>query len=73
MTSTVGVTVASGNYAIAGKPRIDPMAPNNSAPLLRMGDRGSGLQMPPLATTSTKVADLEGGVVDVTAWIDSLP
>jgi mono/diheme cytochrome c family protein len=71
--SSVGVIVASGNAAIVGKPRIDPMAPDTSAILLRMKDRGTPLQMPPLATTSTKVPDTAGGVSDVTAWVNSIP
>ena len=48
------------------------MAPDNSAILLRMKARGIQLQMPPLITTSTKVADTDGGVAAVTAWINSI-
>jgi hypothetical protein len=71
--SAVGVIVGSGNAAIVGKPRIDPMEPTTSAILLRMENRGTALQMPPLSTTSTKVPDTAGGVADVTAWVNSIP
>lgn len=71
VTSSVGVIVGSGMAAITGKPRIDPMAPTNSALLLRMEDRGTALQMPPLVTRSSKLAD-PMGVSAVTAWVDSL-
>jgi hypothetical protein len=71
--STVGLIVNSPNAAITGKPRIDPMEPATSALLLRMKDRGTALQMPPLSTNSTKVADTAGGVTDVTAWVNSIP
>lgn len=70
VTSSVGVIVGSANAAIVDKPRIDPMAPDNSAALIRMKSRAVGVQMPPLGT---KVADTEGGVADVTAWINSIP
>lgn len=73
VSSSVGVIVGSGNAAILLKPRIDPTAPDNSALLLRMKNRGSALQMPPQATTSTKLPDTDGGVADVTAWINSIP
>jgi hypothetical protein len=73
VTSTVGVIVGSAQAAIVGKPRIAPMEPADSAVLLRMQARGSGVQMPPLGTNSTKVADTDGGVADVTAWIKSIP
>jgi hypothetical protein len=73
VASAVGVTVGSGNAAIVGKPRIDPMEPDNSALLLRMTARGTALQMPPLGTSSTKLPDTEGGVADVTGWINSIP
>jgi hypothetical protein len=38
-----------------------------------MEDRGTGLQMPPLNTNSTKVADTNGGVKAVTDWVNSIP
>ncbi|HXK19207.1 MAG TPA: hypothetical protein VNG33_15445 [Polyangiaceae bacterium] len=82
VVTTVGIIVSSGNAAIAGKARIavgttaqeklDAAA--NSAILIRMGAtaRGTNLQMPPLSTFSTKVADTAGGVKDVTDWVNSL-
>jgi hypothetical protein len=72
--STVGVIV--GNAAIAeikDRPRIDPMTPENSAILVRMKARGTQVQMPPKSTTSTKLPDTEGGVTDVTNWVNSIP
>jgi hypothetical protein len=68
--SSVGVIVGSPNAAIADKPRIDAMAPDTSAVLIRMKSRTPGVQMPPLGT---KVADTEGGVADVNDWINSIP
>jgi hypothetical protein len=71
--SAVGVATASANVAISGKPRIDEAGdPTNSSIVIRMSARGVPLQMPPLSSTSTKVADTEGGVADVTAWVESL-
>jgi hypothetical protein len=69
---TVGVTVSSLNAAIVGKQRIKPIDPINSALLIRMKDRGTALQMPPLNTTSTKLPDTLGGVTAVTDWINSI-
>jgi len=71
--STVGVVVQSGNAAIAGKSRIAAHDPTNSAILIRMKDRGTGLQMPPLGTVSTKLPDTDGGVKALTDWINSIP
>ena len=71
--STVGVAVISGQAGIAGKDRIKAMDPANSAILIRMEARGTGLQMPPLGTDSTKVADTDGGVKLVTDWVKSIP
>jgi len=71
--TNLGVTVVSGNAAIIDKPRVAAMDPTNSALLIRMKARRTGLQMPPLNTTSTKLPDTEGGVKLVTDWIDSIP
>lgn len=72
--TTVGVAVVSTNQpAILGKQRIAAMDPDNSGLLIRMQARGTGLQMPPLFTHSTKVADTEGGVKAVTDWINAIP
>jgi hypothetical protein len=68
--TTLGVVVVSGNAAITGKSRIAAMDPDNSAILIRMKSRTPGLQMPPLGT---KVVDTNGGVIDVTAWVNSIP
>jgi hypothetical protein len=70
VTTTVGVTVVSGNPAFTGKQRIAPMDPDNSAILIRMKSRTPGVQMPPVGT---KVADTNGGVKDVTDWVNSIP
>jgi len=72
--TSVDVIVSSGLTEITGKPRIDPMAPANSAILVRMTEaaRGSSLQMPPLATKSTKHED-PTGIAAVTAWVNSIP
>jgi hypothetical protein len=73
---TVGVTVSSGLADIAGMHRIEPMSPSTSALLIRMqwrGDSKPTLQMPPKSTTSTKIADTDGGVKAVTDWINSIP
>lgn len=68
--STVNVQVVSGNAAIAGMDRIEPMDPEHSAVLVRMSKRAPpGLQMPPVGT---KVAD-DDGVKAVTDWINSIP
>jgi hypothetical protein len=72
VVTTLGVTVVSGNNAISGMQRIHAMDPLHSALLLRMQDRGTPLQMPPLNTTSTKVPDTAGGVAAVTAWVNSI-
>jgi len=80
VATTVGVIVSSGQAAITGKARIAVGttaqekldAPANSAILLRMGNRGTALQMPPLSTDSTKAPDLEGGLPAVTDWVNSL-
>lgn len=69
-TSAVGVIVGSPNAAIVDKARIDPMAPDDSAVLIRMKSRAAGVQMPAFGT---KVPDTDGGVADVSAWIASLP
>ena len=69
VTTTVGITVVSGNAAITGKKRIAAMDPANSAILIRMGSRTPGLQMPPLGT---KVADTDGGVKAVTDWVNTI-
>jgi mono/diheme cytochrome c family protein len=72
--TTVGVTVSRLDLQeILNKHRIEPMDPTNSALLIRMKARGATLQMPPKNTTSTKVADTEGGVKAVTDWITSIP
>jgi len=71
--TSLGITVVSGNAAIINKERVKAMDPVNSALLIRMKDRGTGLQMPPLNTTSTKLADTDGGVKAVTDWINSIP
>jgi hypothetical protein len=71
--TTVGVIVSSGQAAITGKPRIAPMSPDTSAILLRMKDRGTSLQMPPVSTDSTKDPDTNGGVKVVTDWVNSIP
>lgn len=68
--STVNVQVVSGNAAIAGMDRIEPMDPEHSAVLVRMSKRAPlGLQMPPVGT---KVVD-DDGVKAVTDWINSIP
>jgi hypothetical protein len=72
--TTVGVAVVTQNQpAIKDKLRIAAMDPDNSGLLIRMQARGTGLQMPPLFTHSTKVADTEGGVKAVTDWINAIP
>jgi hypothetical protein len=48
--------------------RIDPGSPETSAVLHRMEDRGSRVQMPPIATEKVD----EDGVAAVTAWIEVL-
>lgn len=74
VSTTVGDIVSNMAFAeIKGKPRIDPMSPSTSAILIRMEARGSGLQMPPIFTNSTKVADTDGGVKAVTDWVNSIP
>jgi hypothetical protein len=49
------------------------MSPDTSAILLRMKDRGTSLQMPPVSTDSTKDPDTNGGVKVVTDWVNSIP
>lgn len=71
VTTSVGVIVGSAMVAIADKPRIDPMAPDNSAIYLRMNVRGTALQMPPTVTRNSKVVDPQG-LSAVTEWIDSI-
>jgi len=68
--TTVNVAVVSGNPAISGKDRIEPQDAANSAVLIRMNSRTGGVQMPPLGT---KVVDTNGGVKDVTEWVNSIP
>lgn len=69
--STVNVLVVSGNAAITGMDRIEPMDPEHSAILIRMSKRSpAGLQMPPIGT---KIPDDDGGVKAVTDWINSIP
>lgn len=71
--TTVNVPVRSGLAALAGKDRIEPGQPENSAIGVRMHARGiEGLQMPPYNSNSTKLPDTSGGVADVTAWITAL-
>jgi hypothetical protein len=72
VATTVGIATFSEDAATSDMPRIAPMDPANSSVLIRMQARGTELQMPPLVTTSTKVADTSGGVADVTAWVSSL-
>ncbi|HKO49309.1 MAG TPA: hypothetical protein VJV79_16360, partial [Polyangiaceae bacterium] len=72
VTSTVGVDTFSNDAFDNGTARIFPMDPSKSSVLIRMQIRGTELQMPPLVTTSSKVADATGGVADVSAWINSL-
>jgi hypothetical protein len=69
LLTTVGILTKNGNPALLDKPRIDPMAPGNSTVLLRMKNRG-GYPMPPLGS---ELPDLDGGVKDVEAWVNSLP
>ena len=76
--TTVGVTVVSGNAAITGKKRIAAHDPANSAILIRMKDRtqppgNTSVQMPPYGTGSTKLPDTNGGIKDVTDWVNSIP
>lgn len=69
-TTMVNVAVVSGNAAIVGKDRIEPQDAAKSAVLIRMNSRTAGVQMPPLGT---EVVDTNGGVKDVTAWVNSIP
>jgi hypothetical protein len=71
--STVGVIVGSAIVGIDNKPRIAAMTPAESAILIRMGARTAPLQMPPFVTSSTKVADTDGGIKAVTDWVNSIP
>ncbi len=66
--TTIGVPTINAYPELHGKPRIDPQAPSNSAIYLRMSDRNK-FPMPPLAT---KFPDTDGGVANVTGWINSL-
>lgn len=72
VASTVGVPTFSNDSFDADTLRVSPMNPSKSSILIRMQTRGSERQMPPLVTTSSKVADTSGGVADVTAWINSI-
>ena len=72
VTTTVGVATFGEDSPGNSMLRIAPGEPANSSVLVRMSTRGTDLQMPPLVTTSTKVADIDGGIADVTAWVNSL-
>jgi hypothetical protein len=67
--TTIGVPTLNENTDLYGKPRIAPQEPNRSAIYLRMSNRDD-YPMPPLGT---KVADTDGGIAAVLAWIDSIP
>jgi hypothetical protein len=67
--TTVGVPTVRNTPALQGKPRIDPQAPDTSTILLRMKDRAT-YPMPPIGS---EVPDTDGGIVDVTAWVNSIP
>jgi hypothetical protein len=67
--TTIGVATLNENPDLHGKPRIAPQAASDSAIYLRMTNRDD-YPMPPLGT---KLADTEGGVAAVLAWIDSIP
>jgi hypothetical protein len=67
--TTIGVLTLNEDPDLHGKPRISPQDPEGSAIFLRMSDRDS-YPMPPIAT---QLADSNGGVAAVQAWIESLP
>jgi hypothetical protein len=73
-TDTVksAVSVAMSNMSIAPT-RIAPMDPDNSGILKRMSALGTSVQMPPASVGVRYVADTNGGIKDVTAWINSIP
>jgi hypothetical protein len=66
--TTIGIPTINAYPELHDKPRIDPGSPTTSAIYLRMSDRNK-FPMPPLAT---KFPDTDGGVTDVTDWINSL-
>jgi hypothetical protein len=72
VATTVGIPTFNEEGVTSGTLRIAPMDPESSSMLIRMQARGTELQMPPLDTTSTKLPDTQGGVADVTAWVNSL-
>ena len=67
--TTVGVATDSPVTPSTVSVRIQPGDPSASAIHLRMSDRGSPVQMPPLGT---ELVD-STGVAAVDAWINSLP
>lgn len=67
--TTIGVPTLNENTDLYGKPRIAPQEPNSSAIYLRMSNRDD-YPMPPLGT---KLADTDGGIAAVLAWINSIP
>ena len=67
LTTTIGVAAVSPSFK--GKTRIVPRDPTHSLLYQLISHRGTGIQMPPIASN---VVD-EGDIPLVEAWIDVLP